>query len=99
MPGHVIDVTCGATDDGWTCDVTVGNDPAATSHQVGVRAETVTALAGGADPVDLVRRSFGFLLEHEPRTSILSSFDLARIAGYFPEYPDEIARRMREAPD
>src|SRR5439155_312918 len=43
----------------------------------------------GADrePVeDLVRRSFVFLLEREPATSILRTFDLSVISRYFPEY-------------
>jgi len=48
-------------------------------------------LAPGADhPVDLVRRSFEFLLAREPKESILSSFELPVIARYFPEYEREI---------
>ena len=39
-----------------------------------------------ADPVDLVRHSFAFLLEREPKTSILRRFDLTVIGRYFPEW-------------
>ena len=42
------------------------------------------------DPVDLVRRSFVFLLEREPKESILRSFDLPVIGRYFPDYEREI---------
>jgi hypothetical protein len=42
-----------------------------------------------------VRRSFEFLLEREPKESILASFDLTVIARYFPEYESEIARRLK----
>lgn len=35
---------------------------------------------------DLVRRSFDFLLEREPPSSILRTFDLSVIERYFPEY-------------
>ena len=53
-------------------------------------------LAGDAVPrEDLIRRSFEFLLEREPKEAILRSFDLSVIARYFPEYEAEIARRVR----
>lgn len=99
MTSHPINVTCAASDNGWTCRVTVGSDAAATTHRVGVRAQTATELAPGSSAEDLVRRSFAFLLDREPRTSILASFDLADIERYFPEYTDEIARRMRAGRD
>ena len=35
---------------------------------------------------ELVRDSFGFLLERESKESILKEFDLAMIKRYFPEY-------------
>ena len=43
---------------------------------------------------ELVRESFHFLLEREPATSILPVFSVSDIARYFPEYPEEIARRL-----
>jgi hypothetical protein len=39
-----------------------------------------------------VRRSFDFLLEREPPSSILRTFDLAVIGRYFPEYGAEMSR-------
>jgi len=42
----------------------------------------------------VVRESFRFLLEREPATSILAQFSLSDISRYFPEYPDELERRL-----
>ena len=38
--------------------------------------------------------SFRFLLEREPKESILRSFDLTVISRYFSEYEREITRRV-----
>lgn len=43
------------------------------------------------DVASLVKRSFEFLLEREPETSILKEFDLEVISKYFPEYEKEIS--------
>ena len=37
-------------------------------------------------PADLIKKSFEFLLEREPKESILKKFDLKVISQYFPEY-------------
>jgi hypothetical protein len=49
---------------------------------------------GRVDTETLVRRSFEFLLEHEPKESILARFELPVIARYFPRYEDEMRRRL-----
>jgi hypothetical protein len=78
--------------DGWTAEVTV-QGRVATTHRVRVsRAERDRY--GGGDVADLVRRSFAFLLEREPNTSILREFDLSAIERYFPEYE----RAIRSGP-
>jgi hypothetical protein len=42
----------------------------------------------------LVEKSFEFLLEREPKESILSEFGIMVIAKYFPEYPDVIKKMI-----
>jgi hypothetical protein len=80
--------------DGWACRVTVGQDEARTTHEVAVNRADLEALApNAADPTALVRESFEFLLEREPRESILRSFSLPDIERYFPEYRGAIAGR------
>jgi hypothetical protein len=87
-----IDVTSRSEEDGWTCTVRLADtNGSSTSHEVRVGREDLARLAPGADhPVDLVRRSFEFLLAREPKESILLSFDLPVIGRYFPEYEREI---------
>jgi len=45
---------------------------------------------------ELVKKSFEFLLEREPKESILSRFNLRIIKQYFPEFEEEI-RTYRSA--
>lgn len=65
-----------------------------TTHTVTVAPEYAAKLTGGSVSAEvLVQRSFEFLLEREPNTSILRSFDLPVIARYFPEY-ERVIRGM-----
>ncbi|MEK6720454.1 MAG: hypothetical protein AABZ33_07255 [Chloroflexota bacterium] len=90
----VIEVTCTPDGAGWTCTVDVRDpDGSATRHRVAVSAEDLDRLGPGAtDPIDLVRRSFVFLLAREPKESILAAFDLPVIGRFFPEFEAEITR-------
>ncbi len=47
---------------------------------------------GQLTPEELVRKSFEFLLEREPKESILREFNLNVISKYFPEYEKEIIK-------
>lgn len=80
---------------GRTFRVQVREGARETTHEVTVPER----LGGDLGPRDedlerLVRESFGFLLERETASSILARFSLDDIARYFPDYPDEIARRL-----
>jgi hypothetical protein len=44
---------------------------------------------------ELVKKSFEFLSEREPASSILPEFELPLIGQYFPEYEDTIRKRQR----
>jgi hypothetical protein len=89
-----LDIVCRRADDpeNWTCEITVVVGGGATTHHVvTVAAADLASLDPVArDPHLLVDRSFRFLLEHEPNTSILRSFDLMEIARYFPEFEASI---------
>lgn len=66
-----------------------------TSHEVAIPAGYVEKLGLGAvAPERVLEESFRFLLEREPNTSILTSFELPVIARYFPEYERDIRRRL-----
>jgi len=69
-----------------------------TSHRVTVPDDLVDNLMlADVDPAVIVRESFSFLLEREPATSIQRQFTLWDIGRYFPEYPDELRRRLTPA--
>jgi hypothetical protein len=64
-------------------------------HEVTLDPKDHARLAGAAvEPENLIRKSFEFLLEREPKESILSRFDLSVISRYFPEYEKEIKKRL-----
>lgn len=67
-----------------------------TEHRVRVTKADLERFAEGGDAQKLVEESFRFLLEREPNTSILSSFNLPLIGSYFPEYEQEIRARLRQ---
>ncbi len=80
----------------WTFQVTVSEGGSQTIHRVEVSRDAYARLTSEAcGPDELVRKSFEFLLEREPKESILSEFDITVIARYFPEYEREIAQRVR----
>jgi hypothetical protein len=75
--------------------VTVIEDGSRTSHRVEVDPDYAKKLSGGvATTEELVRLSFEFLLEREPKESILSEFNLRVIQRYFPDYEREIGKRL-----
>ena len=66
-----------------------------TTHTVSVEPEYAERLTGGRITAEeLVRRSFEFLLEREPNTSILQCFELPLISRYFPEFESSIRSRL-----
>ena len=81
--------------DGWECRVTVAEGASKTVHTVTVQKSCRDKLAGAEISAEqLVRKSFEFLLEREPKESILRSFNLNVISRYFPEYEQEIRRAL-----
>lgn len=90
-----LEVSCTEGRDGFECRVIVGADPGATRHEVVVSSTDLARLAPAGAPAEvLVEEAFRFLLEHEPRESILARFDISVIGRYFPGGPDEIGRRI-----
>lgn len=90
-----IEVEAAPAGAGWQCTVTVREGASETRHAVTLDRATYERLTGGqASPEALVRESFVFLLAHEPKESILRSFDLPIIGRYFLRYEAEIRRRL-----
>ena len=74
---------------GNTYKVVVTDTTSSTSHEVTASPGDMEAL-GGATPEALLEASFRFLLDREPKESIMRTFDITVISTYFPEYPARI---------
>ena len=72
-------------------EVVVREGGSSTTHRVIVPAGVGVA---GVSDAEVVEESFRFLLEREPKESIMTSFDLPVISRYFPEYQQEMERRL-----
>ena len=65
-----------------------------TVHEVTLAEGDARRYGGECAPERLVEASFEFLLEREPKESILRHFELSVIEQYFPEYPDAIRKAL-----
>ena len=65
-----------------------------TVHDVTAMDVDSRRYGSGVSTERLIEVSFEFLLEREPKESILTAFDLPMIERYFPEYPREMRRRL-----
>lgn len=85
---HIVEI------DSNTYQVTV-TAKSTTTHTVTIQADYALKLNqnfinGHISNTELLKKSFEFLLQREPNTSILRSFDLSVISRYFPDYEREL---------
>lgn len=74
-----------------TFRVQVREGGGSTEHRVTMKDGDFARLARpGETPEAFLRRCFEFLLEREPKESILGRFDVMVIARYFPEFESRI---------
>jgi hypothetical protein len=91
-----IKVETKAQDDGWEFQVTVIEGRRQTSHRVTMSKATYDQLTGGTvSPEECVKQSFEFLLQREPKESILRQFDLTKISYYFPDFEQAFQQRLK----
>jgi len=70
-----------------TFDVVVREDGTETRHEVTFSAEDAGRWGKlGASPAQGVEAAMRFLLDREPKESILAAFDIGVIQRYFPEF-------------
>lgn len=75
--------------------VTVVEGTTRSKHTVTLKDSDYARLSGGRiDAETLIAKSFDFLLEHEPKESILPRFDLLEIARYFPSFERDLKQRL-----
>jgi hypothetical protein len=66
-----------------------------TAHTVTVSPDYRQKLAPNVPTEKLIEKSFTFLLEREPQTNILKTFDLPEIQRYFPDYEHTIRTLLK----
>ena len=76
--------------EGASYRVTV-TDGGSSTHLVTVTPSDLERLAEGRSVEALLEASFRFLLDREPKESIMGRFDLSVISRYFPDYESTIA--------
>jgi hypothetical protein len=76
--------------------ILVGNGE--TRHHVTMARATCERLAMGTQTPDrCVEAAFQFLLDREPKESILPRFDVTVISRYFPEFERELPRYLSQS--
>ena len=93
--GTIIDVRRTDGDDPLEFDVVISEANGESRHHVSMARETYERLAADkATPEAVVEAAFRFLLDREPKESILGRFDVTVIARYFPEFERELPRYL-----
>ena len=86
-----IEVTRTRESDPFKFTVTVQDGENKTYHRVTMSESTYTRLTQReVTPEKCIEASFEFLLEREPKESILSTFDATVVSRYFPSFDGEI---------
>jgi hypothetical protein len=69
-----------------------------TRHHVTMARETCERLTAGTHtPERCIEAAFQFLLDREPKESILRRFDVAVISRYFPEFERELPNYLSQS--
>lgn len=75
--------------------VTISQENSQTQHMVSLNRTDYVRLTKGHIPSErLVKEAFTFLLEKEPKEKILKQFDFTTISRYFPNFLEEIEKRI-----
>lgn len=93
-------IEIGRTGDGEPLEfaVAVRDATGESRHHVTMGKSTYERLAAGPHtPERCIEAAFHFLLDREPKESILARFDVGVIARYFPEFERELPRYLARA--
>jgi hypothetical protein len=94
----MIEVRAVGDGDPLAFDVTVRDGKGETRHHVTIARATCDRLtAGRHTPEQCLQAAFHFLLDREPKESILARFDVTVISRYFPEFERELPRYLAQS--
>ena len=78
-----------------TFDVVVRDASGESRHRVTIEAGDAARWGKlGAEPSHCVEAAMRFLLDREPKESILGAFDISVIRRYFPDFDDAFSRYL-----
>jgi hypothetical protein len=93
----MIQVRLAGEHDPLTFDVVVSEGKGETHHRVTMSREMCERLtAGKHSPERCLEAAFRFLLDREPKESILRRFHVTEISRYFPEFEREMPRYLSQ---
>jgi hypothetical protein len=93
----MIEVKCTGEAEPLEFDVVVREGKGESRHRVTMARQTWQRLTSGKQaPERCVEAAFRFLLDREPKESILARFDVTVIARYFPEFERELPRYLAQ---
>ena len=91
----MIEVTRKTATDPLAFEVVIREGSGESRHHVTMTRLMCDRLAGSArTPESCVEAAFRFLLDREPKESILARFDVSVISRYFPEFERELPRYL-----
>ncbi|HEY7244104.1 MAG TPA: hypothetical protein VH678_09505 [Xanthobacteraceae bacterium] len=94
----MIEVRRAGGNDPLEFEVIVRDGEGETRHQVTISQATCTRLSAGRHtPERCLEAAFRFLLDREPKESILRRFDVDVISRYFPDFERELPRYLPQA--
>ena len=94
----MIEVTRKAGTDPLAFDVVIKEGPSESRHHVTMARAACDKWAGSErTPEACVEAAFRFLLDREPKESILARFDVSVIQRYFPDFERELPRYLGAA--
>ncbi len=91
----MIDVKQTGHSDPMSFGVEIRDSDSQTRHQVTISKADYGRLTNGTCPPErLVEAAFRFLLDREPKETILSRFDISVISRYFPDFETKLPQYM-----
>lgn len=94
----MIEVRAVGDGDPLAFDVTVRDGKGESRHHVTMARTACDRLtAGRHTPEQCLQAAFRFLLDREPKESILARFDVTVISRYFPEFERELPRYLAQS--
>lgn len=89
-----IHVTSRPSNMGWHFAVTVTDSKGQSTHNVSMAKDFLMRIGASHQPEKVVKKSFEFLLEREPKEAILQEFDITAISHYYPNFISELEKRL-----